>query len=97
VAALPGGQGAGAGRRAPRRGPLMPAVMTGYRFVPLTGLAALRDALERDAAEAGLKGTILLAEEGINATLAGRRDALERFHAALTARPPFAGLEVRFS
>ncbi|HEX7034543.1 MAG TPA: rhodanese-related sulfurtransferase [Pseudomonadales bacterium] len=75
----------------------MPAVMTGYRFVPLADLAALRDALERDAAAAGLRGTILLAEEGINMTLAGPGEALAGFHLALTAWPPFAGLEVRFS
>ncbi len=75
----------------------MPAVMTCYRFVRLDELPALRAALQAEAAAAGLNGTILLATEGINATLAGRREDLERFRARLVARPPFAGMRCRFS
>jgi UPF0176 protein len=75
----------------------MPAVMTCYRFVRLTDLPAWRDALEAEAAALSLRGTILLAEEGINATLAGARDCLERFRDDLRARPQLAGLACRFS
>jgi UPF0176 protein len=44
-----------------------------------------------------LKGTILLAAEGINATLAGARTALTQFHAELTADARFAGMPHRWS
>jgi UPF0176 protein len=75
----------------------MPAVMTFYRFVRLDGLPAWRDALAAQAAALGLRGTILLAAEGINATLAGRRESLDAFRADLTRRPELTGLVCRFS
>lgn len=75
----------------------MPSVMTFYRFVDLADLEELRARLEYEAAAASLTGTILLAGEGINATLAGERQALERFRDALTGRPAFAGMRFRFS
>ena len=58
----------------------MRAVMTFYRFVRLTRLTALAKPLERAAAAHALTGTILLADEGINATLSGERQALTAFH-----------------
>jgi UPF0176 protein len=75
----------------------MPSVMTFYRFVRLTNLTELRDSLERAAAARRLKGTILLAGEGINATLAGPRRALDEFRAELGRRGAFAGMRVRYS
>jgi UPF0176 protein len=75
----------------------MLSVMTCYRFVRLTGLADLRDALESAAAALDLKGTILLAGEGINATLAGHRAALLAFQDQLAGVDTFAGMRFRFS
>jgi UPF0176 protein len=75
----------------------MTDVMTFYRFVDLDALQSLRDALEAEAAALELKGTILLATEGINGTLAGARSALEAFRTALCGRPAFAGMECKFS
>lgn len=75
----------------------MSAVMTFYRFVKLSSLDALRQALQDRAAELGLKGTVLLAEEGINGTLAGERDALEAFHGYLKTRPELAHMPCKFS
>jgi UPF0176 protein len=75
----------------------MAAVMTFYRFVRLQMLETLRSALEADADALGLKGTVLLAEEGINGTLAGERSALEAFRGALAQEPAFAGLPCKFS
>ena len=64
-----------------------------YRFVALDDLPALRDRLEASAAAAGLKGTLLLAHEGINLFMAGEQAALRGWvDAALRAEPPFAGL-----
>lgn len=75
----------------------MNTVMTCYRFVGLDDEAALRDELEAAARERGIKGTILLASEGINATLAGSRESLEAFREVLTARAAFADMRCRFS
>jgi UPF0176 protein len=75
----------------------MAAVITFYRFVALTGIPELRDALETAAAALDLKGTLLIAEEGINATLAGPRGALECFRRQLEAHAAFADMRVRFS
>ncbi|MCX8488081.1 MAG: hypothetical protein ORN22_03110, partial [Opitutales bacterium] len=42
-----------------------------YKFAPLEGLEELRVSLQEVAKAQGLKGTILLAPEGINFFLAG--------------------------
>lgn len=53
------------------------AVVTHYRFVPtpLAELATLQGLLRQSAETADLKGTFLLADEGINFTMAGRPEA----------------------
>ena len=69
-----------------------------YRFVALDDLPALRDRLEASAAAAGLKGTLLLAHEGINLFMAGDEAALRGWVArALHAEPAFAGLPTKDS
>ena len=69
-----------------------------YRFVELDDLPALRDRLEASAETAGLKGTILLAHEGINLFMAGDETALRGWvEHALRAEPPFAGLPTKDS
>ncbi|MCX9155513.1 sulfurtransferase [Niveibacterium sp. 24ML] len=68
-----------------------------YRFVPLDDLDALRARLLAEASERALKGTILLAEEGINLFLAGAPESVRGFLDALCADARFAGLEVKES
>ena len=69
-----------------------------YRFVELADLPALRDRLEASAEAAGVKGTILVAHEGINLFMAGEERALRGWIAgALRAEPPFAGLPTKDS
>lgn len=68
-----------------------------YRFVDITDGAALRERLLASAGAAGLKGTVLLAPEGINFFLAGADPALERWLLDLQADPRFAALEVKRS
>jgi UPF0176 protein len=69
-----------------------------YRFVELDDLPALRGRLEASAAAAGLKGTLLLAREGINLFMAGDEPALRGWvAAALHAEPPFADLPTKDS
>ena len=69
-----------------------------YQFVPLPDAAVLREVLHARASAAGLHGTILLAEEGINFFLAGPADALRGFFAQLRGSDPrFADLRAKES
>ncbi len=68
-----------------------------YRFVAIDDAAALRDSLHGRAAAAGLKGTILLANEGINIFLAGHTAAARGFFTQLQEDARFAGLEMKES
>lgn len=63
-----------------------------YQFVSLPDCAALRDPLHQRAADLGLKGTMLLAEEGINLFLAGPADRVNAWVAALKEDARFAPL-----
>jgi UPF0176 protein len=71
--------------------------LSAYRFTALSGLEALRTALFDSATAAGLKGTVLLAEEGINLFLAGPPAAARAWLTALRADPRFAGLDAKES
>jgi UPF0176 protein len=82
--------------------PTIPAVppvlnVSSYRFVALDDLPALRETLFRRAEAAALKGTVLLAPEGINLMLAGEAAALRGWLDALRGDPRFAGLHARQS
>lgn len=69
-----------------------------YRFVTLTDLEALRTKLLDAANTAGLKGTILLASEGINLFLAGPTAVLEAFIAEqFESDPRLTGLDLKRS
>ncbi len=63
-----------------------------YLFVSLADAPALRERLHARADALGLKGTVLLAEEGINLFLAGAPEAVNTWVAELRADPRFATL-----
>jgi UPF0176 protein len=71
--------------------------MAFYRFVELDGLDALREEIQESALAHGLRGTVLLAEEGINGMLAGLPRAVDQFAEWLSAKPPFEGIEFKRS
>ena len=66
--------------------------ISAYKFVRIDDAAALREALHARALALSLKGTVLLAEEGINLFLAGTADAVRAFVQTLHADARFAGL-----
>jgi UPF0176 protein len=66
--------------------------VSAYRFLALSDLPVLRQRLYESAAHHALKGTVLLAHEGINLFLAGEPQALRSFMSSLNALPPFANL-----
>ncbi len=68
-----------------------------YRFVPLDDLPALRTRLFDGAQALSLKGTVLLAPEGINLFLAGEPAALRQWLQDLRAEPAFAELPAKES
>jgi UPF0176 protein len=70
-------------------------VIAAYRFVDLSDLPALRQRLLDTASQGGLKGTVLLAQEGINFNLAGEPAAATAWLAALQADARFAALELK--
>lgn len=63
-----------------------------YQFAPLEGLEELRTRLQEVAKAQGLKGTILLAPEGINFFLAGTRTQLAAILEAIRAVPGLADI-----
>jgi UPF0176 protein len=68
-----------------------------YRFTPFGDPEALREPLLAACAAAGIKGTLLLAREGINGTIAGEAGALDAVLAQIRALPGCADLDVKFS
>lgn len=63
-----------------------------YKFVPLPDAPALRETLLERALRRDLKGTILLAEEGINLFLAGPAEDVRGFITELHTDPRFADI-----
>jgi len=71
--------------------------LSAYKFVALDDLPALRDRLFALAHAAGIKGTVLLASEGINLFVAGAETAVRRWLDALRADPRLADLKPKES
>ena len=70
-------------------------VATFYRFTTLQDLEGRQEALIALCEEEGVLGTVLLAGEGLNGTIAGPKAGVARVLAELRAEPAFAGLEAR--
>ncbi len=64
-----------------------------YKFVKLPDCAALREPLLAQCDALGITGTLLLAEEGINGTIAGTRSGIDKILAYLRSDPRLADLE----
>ncbi len=72
-----------------------------YQFAALPDFRCLREPLRAVCADLGLKGSVLLAHEGINGTLAGSADAIAALVEELRRGALFGGrldnLELKFS
>ncbi|BBB14550.1 rhodanese-related sulfurtransferase [Candidatus Rickettsiella viridis] len=73
--------------------------ISAYRFVRLSHdlLAELQIKLKKETQQLGLKGTILLSEEGINLFLAGQREAITEFQEQLNRVPALKNLTFKES
>ena len=68
-----------------------------YKFVAIDDTTALRDDLRKFCAARPIKGTILVAHEGINATVSGVESDVRALIEILNADPRFSNLAVKFS
>ncbi len=71
--------------------------LAAYHFVRMSGLPELRARLASHCRAGGLKGTILLAPEGINLFVAGEDSAIDGLCQLLRALPGMEGLSLKFS
>jgi len=68
-----------------------------YKYVAITDPHAFAATQRALCSELHLKGRVLIAEEGINGTLAGPREAVERYMESLHSDERFADLEFKTS
>ena len=68
-----------------------------YRFSPFKDCETLRAGLEPVCRAAGVKGTLLLAPEGINGTIAGTHEAIDQVLAHIRTLPGCEALSVKDS
>jgi len=68
-----------------------------YHFAPIPDPAARRAPLLSLCEKTGIRGTLLLAHEGINGTIAGRAEAIAGVIRHLEAWPEIHGLDVKYS
>ena len=72
-------------------------VATFYKFTELHDAESLQQDLKMRCTEHHIKGTILLATEGLNATIAGERHDVERILAFLEADGRFDDMNIKWS
>jgi UPF0176 protein len=77
-------------------GPAFPVILF-YKYVPIEDPAGLVESQRALCTSLGLKGRILIATEGINATLAGPREGIEQYIAALRSDARFADIQFKTS
>ena len=75
----------------------MVTVAAFYRFLALDSPATLRDDLRATFAATDLRGTTLIAPEGINGTMAGSPETIDRLLTLLADRTGLSRAEVKFS
>ena len=72
-------------------------IATFYKFVDLSDYEDLQPVFLTAAEERGIRGSILLAREGLNATISGMQGPLESFLDFLRQDPRLADLECKYS
>lgn len=66
-----------------------------YRFAPVADTQNFRNAVEQVCLQNDILGTLLIAGEGINGTVAGTRAAIDNLIAFLDTRPGFEDIQPR--
>jgi UPF0176 protein len=78
-------------------GTMVCPVILFYKYVPIADPDAFAAAQRLLCTELGLKGRLLIATEGINGTLVGEEQSVERYVADLRADPRFSDIEMKVS
>ena len=68
-----------------------------YKFTPVEAPDTLRDQVDTALSRLGVKGTVLVAREGLNGTIAAEGDALDKAMKALRALPGFTDMDSKES
>jgi UPF0176 protein len=68
-----------------------------YRFARLARYGELKAPLAEFCCARGIRGTLILAHEGINGTVAGTEKAIAELVGYLNSWPEFAGAEIKYS
>lgn len=66
-----------------------------YKFIPLDNFAEMREPILAKMHELGVKGTILLAHEGVNGGFAGTREQMNALYAFLRQDPRLSDLRFK--
>ncbi|KGP64305.1 hypothetical protein EP47_00185 [Legionella norrlandica] len=66
-----------------------------YKFVPLNDFESMREPILAKMNEIGIKGTILLAQEGVNGGFAGKEDQMNTFYHYLRSDSRFSDLNFK--
>ncbi len=72
-------------------------VATMYKFVHLPDFKQIRSSLHQYCVQQGIKGTILLAEEGLNGTIAGYNNAIDNVLTYLNSDHRLSDLQAKLS
>ena len=75
----------------------MDTIIAFYKFVKIDDLASLRTSLQNLTSKLHIRGTILIAHEGINSTLAGSSKNIATFRKKITSDPRFSDLVFKTS
>lgn len=68
-----------------------------YRFAPLDNALQMKAELAEFCCARGIRGTLILAHEGINGTVAGSAQAIDALLEKLNAWKEFSGAEIKYS
>lgn len=66
-----------------------------YKFIPLIDFELLREPMRAAMHEMNIKGTIILASEGINGGFAGTREQMDAFYQYMRSEPRFSELHFK--
>ncbi len=75
----------------------MSKIIIFYKYIDLVSPQRVMKWQKKICAELGLKGRIILAAEGINGTVGGTDENLERYKTIMEATPEFAGIDYKES
>ena len=68
-----------------------------YKFVQVEDCVALQQKLKKSCEELGIIGTLLIATEGINGTIAGKEKSIDKILRIIKDDSRFSEIDVKFS